>query len=171
MAGETARIPYEFLMDCTDSFKNHKDAGFSKFFGSIEIIEKKGKVFVKKQSNSSTDLVFFDIIEETGSFSFPFGNLEVRKNETSDFVEMGFNENWISVQSKLPLIIRNICIDDMVKTADGSEKKVADILADWHVQLEDRSLIPVVQELENSEQKIVCIAGAFMGYKDWIVKL
>ena len=55
--------------------------------------------------------------------------------------------------------------------ADGSEKKVSDILSDWHVRSEERALVPVIQILTEKSQRIQAVLGGFLGYKDWIVKL
>ena len=51
------------------------------------------------------------------------------------------------------------------------EKKVSDILSDWHVAPEKRCLLPVIQLLDEKAQRIKAILAGFLGYKDWIVKL
>lgn len=170
LAGEDSRIPFNFVMDFIAALNADKDSVFTKTYGNIEIETKKRKVLVKKHINSNTELSFFDIIEDNGKYSYPFGNLEVKK-AGNDSVEFLFNGCPVLLKSELPLIIRNVCMDDSVGTADGSDKKVADVLSDWHVETEKKRLIPVIQELTDAEQKIICIAGAFLGYKDWIIKL
>ena len=60
---------------------------------------------------------------------------------------------------------------DTILSADGSEKKVSDILSDWHVAPEKRCLLPVIQLLDEKAQRIKAILAGFLGYKDWIVKL
>ena len=59
---------------------------------------------------------------------------------------------------------------DEVQTADGGTKKLSDVFSDWHVPASKRQYIPVVQELKSPGQRIVCILGSPLGYKDWIVK-
>ena len=76
-----------------------------------------------------------------------------------------------SFKLKLPVIVRSVSLDDEIKSADGKMKKVSDILNDWKLSDLDRSLLPVFQVLESSEQSIIALAGSFLGYKDWIVKL
>ena len=56
-----------------------------------------------------------------------------------------------------------------VMSADNSEKKLSDVFSSWHVNEEDKKLIPIIQSV-NDEQRILCILGSFLGYKNWIVK-
>ena len=72
---------------------------------------------------------------------------------------------------ELPFCVRSIQMDDTTVCADGSEKKVADIMADWHIPTEKRALVPVIQILNDKSQRIKYIFAGFLGYKDWIVKL
>ena len=170
LTGEDARIPFSFLCDFLETLQEKPQGNFTKAFGNIKIIVKKGKVLVKKQNNSNTESDFFDIIEEKGDYSFPFGNLTVTQKE-DNATDLTFNGKSVSVSAKLPLIIRSVSMGDTVRTVEGGERKISDIFSDWHVEKEHRCLIPVVQELENSVQNIICIAGAFLGYKDWVIKL
>ncbi len=170
LAGESERIPHDFLKDvilCQAST-------FSKHFGSIEIMRKKNQLFIKKYSESNTDLVFSDIIEESGTFEFPFGYLLVSNyNEKNGkaYVSVKAGENSLAENIPLPFFVRSFRPGDTVLSADGSEKKVSDIYSDWHVPPEKRSLIPVIQILDENPQRIIAVLGSFLGYKDWIVKL
>ncbi|WP_022933204.1 tRNA lysidine(34) synthetase TilS [Treponema bryantii] len=169
-AGESERIPHQFLKDVILC----QAASFSKRFGSIEIRRKNNQLFIKKYSESNTDLVFSDIIEESGTFEFPFGNLLVfnyKEKNGKACVSVQAGENSLAENIPLPFFVRSFRPGDTILSADGSEKKVSDIYSDWHVPPEKRSLLPVIQMLDENPQSIKAILGGFLGYKDWIVKL
>ena len=171
-AGERARIPNQFIKDVLSAVL--QSDGFTKHFAGIDIILKKNRLFVKKHTEINTDLVFSDIIEKTGSFEFPFGNLDVfnyREQDGKKFVTVCAGESSIAENIALPFCIRNVRLGDMVLCADGSLKKVSDVFSDWHVAPEKKGLIPVIQLLNEKSQGIKAILGGFLGYKDWIVKL
>jgi len=177
LLGEASRIPRGFLKDVINSIVSDS---FTKRFGSIIIIRKKEALFVKKYNIDNTDYVFFDIINKSGDYEFPFGilsvyNIEENLNKTTASVRVtGFSDcELVSTADKisLPFCIRSVQMDDSSVCADGSEKKVTDILSDWHIPPETRSSVPVIQNLNDKSQQIVCIFAGFLGYKDWIVKL
>ena len=169
-AGETDRIPYNFLKDVISC----QNSSFKKRFGGIEIQRKNNQLFIKKYSESNTDFVFFDIIEESGTFEFPFGNLYVynyREQNGKGYVDVRAEESKPAENIPLPFCVRSSRPGDTVLSADGSEKKVSDIYSDWHLPPEKRSLVPVIQLLDENPQRIIAVFGGFSGYKDWIVKL
>ena len=151
--------------------------GISKSFATLGFWVKKNTLFIKNDYKIHTDLVFFDIIEETGLYDFPFGILEVNeernnlneKSSQKSKYTLRLNGESCAESFGLPFCIRSIQGSDEVMTASGSMKKISDILADWHVIPEHRALIPVLQLMDES-QTIKCIFGKFLGYKDWIVK-
>lgn len=145
LAGENSRIPYSFIKDVLRNPKGKKA------FGSVEIYPKKTCILVKKSVKTHTECVFSAIIEESGTYSFPFGELAVN-------------------QFELPCCVRSARLDDSVKSADGKSKKICDIFSDWHVPVDQRSMIPVVQKLKGPEQEIVAVLGSVLGFSDWIVK-
>ncbi|MBP5518997.1 MAG: tRNA lysidine(34) synthetase TilS [Treponema sp.] len=185
--GETSRIPNHFLSDVinclNDSFSNSSDSdfskslktlSFSKHFASVDIIIEKNNLFVKKHKQNNTDCVFFDIIEESGNFSFPFGNLNVfnlRESKGEKKVSVCISEISIADDISLPFCVRSVQPGDLILCADGSEKKVSDILSDWHIESEKKLLVPVIQLLGETNQPIKAVLARFLGYKDWIVKL
>ncbi len=172
-AGETSRIPHQFLKDVIFSICNAAD-DFSKRFSDIDIIKEKNHLFVKKHAENNTDFVFFDIIEKTGTFEFPFGTLDVfnyREQGKKRLVSVCAGEESLADGISLPFCVRNASSGDTVICADGSEKKVSDILSDWHVSSSKKSLVPVIQLLDEKAQRIKAVLGGFLGYKDWIVKL
>ena len=192
-AGETSRIPHQFLKDVigglapfdsaqgpgTSQALNHRFPAFTKHFGSIDITIEKNNLFVKKSSENNTDLFFSDIIEKTGTFEFPFGLLNVfdyREQDGKRLVSVCAGEGKSaeadnSFEVSLPFCVRSVSAGDTVLCADGSEKKVSDILSDWHVKACDKSLLPVIQLLDERSQRIKAVLAGFLGYKDWIVKL
>ena len=180
--GEKARIPNQFIKDvlCAVngmSHQNHSD-GFTKHFAGIDIVLKKNTLFIKKHSEINTDFVFSDIIEETGTFEFPFGDLVVfdyKEQNGKPFVSVRAGEpccqSSLAENIPLPFCVRNARLGDEVLCADGSLKKVSDIFSDWHVVPEKRTFIPVIQLLDEKDQRIKAVLACFLGYKDWIVKL
>ena len=172
-AGEVARIPNVFINEILES-----DCDFTKRFGSIEISRKNEQLFIKKYTESNTDFVFSDIIEDIGTFMFPFGILNVfdykeQNGKKTVSVSAGETdrESVVVENVSLPFYVRNYRTGDTVICADGSEKKIADIFSDWHVAPEKRTLIPVIQLLDEKSQRIKAVLAGFLGYKDWIVKL
>ena len=184
IAGETARIPNQFINDVLSTLKN-RDKGqcdcFTKLFAGVDIIFKKNNLFVKKHSECNTDFVFSDIIEKTGSFEFPFGFLDVynyREQNGKKLVSVRARERYEeSLKSEaaedvsLPFCVRNARLGDSVLCADGSLKKLSDIFSDWQAAPEKRRMIPVIQLMNEKSQEIKAIFGGFLGFKDWIVKL
>lgn len=197
MAGERSRISSIFIADLIGEIKKKNgcastDFGteFSKKYGNVQILYKKGFVFFKKALKNHTDLVFFDIIEKDGDYYFPFGCFSVRtdeintdfeekfceKSESSKYYEnvkknvsIYINDCFCCKGISLPFIVRSFKSCDLVRTSDGGEKKVTSVLSDWHVDEADKKMVPVVQSLQ-SKQPIICILAAFLGYKNWIVK-
>ncbi len=168
--GENSRIPYVFLIDLINEIKKsyEKNVNFSKKFGKITFFVKKNAVFLKKSFKKHTDLIFFDIIEDCGIFSFPFGILNVVKN-SQNVVSIFINDCFCCEEISLPFIVRSVYSGDSVLSADGTQKKLTDIFSAWHVNEEDKNLIPIIQSV-HGEQKILCVLGNFLGYKNWIVK-
>lgn len=165
LLGCSQRIPYDFLEDVLSCSKGEKQ------FDDIQIIFKKDVVLVKKVNKSHTDLNFSVIIEEDGFYHLPFGTVEVLKeNESSSKHSVSVNNKLSELKVSLPVCIRNLQCDDYIKTADGKLKKVNKVFSDWHVPSEKKELIPLIQELQTSNQELICILGSAVGFKDWVVK-
>ena len=154
-AGYDTRIPYVFLrdvcdsVDCADNYSRRK---VEKRFADLCFILDENCVTVKKSDEVQNEIVFSAIIEKSGFYDIPAGQV---------FVPDGI---------EFPVLLRCCKPGDEVLTADGGTKKLTDVFSDWHVPAQKRQYIPVVQELKTPEQKIVCILGSCLGYKDWIVK-
>ena len=154
-AGCDTRIPYVFLrdvcdsLDCADNYNRRK---VEKRFADLCFILDKNGVTVKKSDEVQNEIVFSAIIDKSGFYEIPAGQV---------FVPDGI---------EFPVLLRSCRPGDEVQTADGGTKKLSDVFSTWHVPALKRQYIPVVQELKNPEQKILCILGSCLGYKDWIVK-
>lgn len=172
ISGGKKRIPFVFLKDVIKTYVSKKDifqsGSVKKYFNDFCFCYEKNKIFVKKNVKLQTDLIFSDIIEESGCYFFPFGNLSVDRT-VSGFYNIVYNEEVVLKRVKLPLCIRNFRIDDEIKTKDGTFKKIADIFTDWHVDVKNRSMIPLVQNLMSEKQEIICILGCVCGFNNWIV--
>ena len=136
-------------LDCADNYNRRK---VEKRFADLCFILDKNGVTVKKSDEVQNEIVFSAIIEKSGFYEIPAGQV---------FVPDGI---------EFPVLLRSWRSGDEVQTADGGTKKLSDVFSTWHVPALKRQYIPVVQELKNPEQKILCILGSCLGYKDWIVK-
>lgn len=169
LLGCDKRIPYGFLKDVINSAqKNEVKKSFCKKFLDVEIRIQNENLFVKKADYSYTDVHFFAIIENEGKFDFPFGEIDVVRKD--DFGTIFINGKKIDSDFKFPFCIHNLRLDDEIENSEGKLKKIADIFSDWHVSEENKSLIPIIQELETEEQRNICISAEFLGYKNWIVR-
>ena len=154
------RIPYVFLRDICDCADNYieensekKGGGEAvKSFADLQFVLKRDGVLVKKTPQLQNEIVFSAIIEKSGIYEFPWGQV---------FVPEIF---------KFPVLLRSYHTDDMIETSEGGMKKVSDVISSWHVKENLRRYIPVVQALNEPEQRILCILGSCQGYKDWIVQ-
>ena len=154
-AGCDTRIPYVFLRDVCDSVDyadNNNKRKVEKRFANLCFILDENCVTVQKSDEVQNEIVFSAIIEKSGFYEIPAGQV---------FVPDGID---------FPVLLRCCRPGDEIRTADGGTKKLTDVFSDWHVPAQKRQYIPVVQELKTSEQEILCILGSCLGYKDWIVK-
>jgi tRNA(Ile)-lysidine synthase len=171
--GVSQRIPFAFLREVIACFESAAQTGFSgkilkKRFSDVEILLKKDIVLFEKAKKSNTDLVFFDIIEETGEYDFPFGKVEVFRKENTLY-QLRINGLVMEHCFSLPVCIQNAQPGDCIQSSDGSMRKLSDIYSDWHVPAELRPMIPILLELKQNEFVPTCIFGKISGFKDWIV--
>ena len=167
ICGETKRIPDLFLNDVINSL-NTSDKDLSKFYDEVEIENKKDILFVKKYTKKDTDLVFFDIIEDNGTYLFPFGKLTVTFDHGHMFASINGCE--VVLKCTYPIVVRSFRQGDEIRNSEGNMKKLSDIFSDWHVDVLERKLIPVVYNVNEGSSEIKGILASFLGYKDWIVK-
>ena len=115
--------------------------------------------------------LFFVIIKEDGRFTLPFGEVIVKQEESNIIADFNGMDNSIRLQNlSFPLCIRSRQPDDYVLTGQNDYKSVSDILSDWHVIVEDKQRIPVVQSLHEMDQSLIAVLGSLIGYKDWILR-
>lgn len=164
------RIPFSKIFSFMDLLFSSEE--FKMRFSNIVASVDKNRVIFKKfsteQKDVATESSFFAIIEKTGEFSFPFGSLNVSSGKNGKFV-LEFKGCRIEDQS-LPVLVRSRALDDRICSAEGNQKKVSDILSDWNVPADKRQLIPLVQSIAESGQKIKALVGSVSGYKNWIVR-
>lgn len=184
LAGVSQRIPYNFLNDVVNAFESSKnkwesEKGFveiktvGKCFSDVKILYKKDVVLFEKCKKNNTDLYFFDIIEQEGSYDFPFGKVEVifeKKDDEKNLYCIKINGDKINHSFLLPVCIKNMQLNEEIKNASGGFRKIADIYSDWHVTKEMKSIIPIISEIEDNQFVNTCIFGSIFGYKNWIVQ-
>lgn len=186
-AGKTLRSPVHSAeksagnVECSVSHSDGKSACFSGCSSSGDSFEISmgeisfgfdGKtVYFKKPETIATESSFFAIIEEQGTFDFPFGSLSVKENVSGGFsLEFSGGFPGFSIESEnLPVLVRSRQKEDRILSSGGTFKNVSDILSDWHVPSPLKDVIPLVQELSSPEKKITALLGIVKGYKNWIV--
>ena len=105
--------------------------------------------------------------------SFSAGEVFVNlaENKKSAKVRFSSEKDEFSLDNvPVPFCIRSRQQDDFVRAANGGKKSLSDILSDWHVSVELKNSVPVVQELFTKDQEIVAVLGSLLGFKNWIVK-
>lgn len=161
-----ARISFILVNRFIESIQTDKITGEYEC-SELCLLFNKQSVYIKTRENIATDLTFFAIIDKCGSFDFPFGVIQVFQSNDSFCIQF---EDFLLQKIKLPICIRNRQFDDKIKMIDNQLKSVSDILSDYHVPVELKNRIPVVQELFSKKQEIIGIIGSVYGYKNWIVR-
>lgn len=164
---EAGRIPFSFLKEVCQAVKSGNF--ISKIYKNTLISFKNKALKIKKSAKIQTDFVFSVIIEEEGRYALHFGELDVVKNAAGGF-SLSFEGKVILPSCQLPLCLRSSLFDDQILCADGGMKKVSDVLAQWHFPESERGKIPVIQDLSDRNQQIICILGQVFGFDNWIVK-
>lgn len=158
-----SRVPFNYLKNILDSFERE-----SKFLIGDLIIEITNDfIFIKKNKIIATENGFFAIIEESGSYDFPFGTVTVESFENKAKVCF---DSVIVDNISFPFVIRTRQLGDCIETANGDYKDVADVFSSWHIGTSYKDKIPLVQELETAEQNIIAIVGSVYNFKNWIVR-
>lgn len=170
LLGCNCRIPFSFVLDFEQKvMKCERSKEISVSISDFVLEYKDGKINVKKSSKIATESGFFAIIEEKGSFSFPFGTVTVCQK--GKFAEIIFENSSATVKNiPFPFCIRSRQFGDFVKNSTGGKKSVSDIFSDWHIESELKNSVPLIQELVSDEQNILAVVGSIFGFKDWIVK-
>ena len=125
-------------------------------------------IFIEKGQNLATESGFLVIIERLGSYRL--GAMEVLAGQGDGGIVLSNAHSSVTIpRLQLPFMLRSRQPGDLIKAADGSERPVAKILDDWKCR-QKKDAVPLVQELSSGSQRLVCIWGRAVGFKDWIVK-
>lgn len=175
------RIPYETVRKICFwpekyaelvAFSNNE--GFKFTASGLDFLIRNGNLFIKLHENKATETFFFDIIESAGVYPQMTGILSVFQNdpEHKELCEICFEGKDCEALSysgiKLPFCFRSRMSGDSVITKDGRMKSLSDVLSDWKVPVEIKSLIPVIQNL-NGNNDISLVWGSVFGFPDWKV--
>lgn len=174
LCGVEKRIPQKIIKEISSwTEANHLE------FCGIEVAVVEKRIFVKKRQNMATESGFFAIIEKSGSYHFSFGTLIVeeysgleKNRKQGAKITFCFDSERVFELSEimLPFCFRSRQLEDCVETSTGSNKSVSDILSSWHVPVEEKNRIPIVEECTKNGMKIKCIWGSVFGFDNWIVK-
>lgn len=172
------RIPFLFVKEFMETVENAGFSGLSKnrikkSAGNFLFCFDGKKIEIKKNELLATESSFFVIIDKELQFSFSAGEVFVNlaENKKSAKVRFSSEKDEFSLDNvPVPFCIRSRQQDDFVRAANGGKKSLSDILSDWHVSVELKNSVPVVQELFTKDQEIVAVLGSLLGFKNWIVK-
>lgn len=172
--GVNKRIPFSFLNEFITVYQkkqNEKNGDFEVQFDEFNVSYNTSTISIKKSKILATESSFFVIIKEDGRFTLPFGEVIVKQEESNIIADFKGLDNSIRLQNlSFPLCIRSRQPDDYVLTGQNDYKSVSDILSDWHVIVEDKQRIPIVQSLHETDQSLIAVLGSLIGYKDWILR-
>ncbi len=172
------RIPFLFVKEFLEAIENSGNSGFSKncvkkTAGNLLFSFDGKKIEIKKKGLIATESSFFVIIDKDMQFSFAAGEVFVKLAENKKSAKISFfsEKDEVSLENvPVPFCVRSRQPDDFVRAADGGKKSLSDILSDWHVSVDLKNSVPVVQELSGKNQEIVAVLGSLLGFKNWIVK-
>ena len=140
----------------------------------LRIYSKDSRIFFEKDENSTTQRGFFAIIEKVGNFKVGSWFLSVKENDSTIhllLIEEGVGDSYSCEieRLKFPFAFRTYQPNDCIKTADCRYRGLVKVFSDWKCSaLKDK--IPLIQELDTSDQELVAILAAPLGFKNWIVK-
>ena len=164
------RIPYSLIESAEKELAGRAES-FSVSAAGISVSFSRSYISVEKQKNLATELCFFVIIEKIGVYELPFGTVSVSSCDGAITLRFGNGADALALCGmRLPLCIRSRQQADAVRTTTGQLRSVSGIFSDWRVPSGVRLRIPIVQNIADTEQDIVCIAGSVLGFPDWIVR-
>lgn len=172
------RIPFLFVKEFLEAVETFEiSSGFKncvkKSAGNLLFCFDGEKIEIKKDELLATESSFFVIIDKDMHFSFLAGDVFVKLAENKKSAKVCFsseNDEFSLENVPVPFCVRSRQQDDFVRSADGGKKSLSDILSDWHVSVELKNSVPVVQELFTKNQEIIAVLGSLLGFKNWIVK-
>lgn len=172
------RIPFLFVKEFLEAVDNAAVLGLSKncvkkIAGNLLFCFDGKKIEIKKNGLLATESSFFVIIDKDMQFSAGAFDVfvELSENRKSAKISFSSEKDEVSLENVLvPFCVRSRQQDDFVRSADGGKKSLSDVLSDWHVSVEFKNSVPVVQELFTKNQEIIAVLGSPLGFKNWIVK-
>lgn len=172
------RIPFLFVkefLDAVDAFCSNScgKKSVKKIAAGLLFSFDGKKIEIKKNELLATESSFFVIIDSEMQFSVSGFEVFVKLDAAGDTAKIRFcseNNEVLLENLKIPFCVRSRQQDDWVRAADGGKKSLSDVLSDWHVSVELKNSVPVVQELSGKNQEIVAVLGSLLGFKNWIVK-
>ncbi len=178
VGGNSGRIPFLFVMDFLGAMENAGSSGLSKncvkkSAGNLLFCFDGKKIEIKKNQLLATDSSFFVIIDRDIQFSAGSCDVFVRLAGDKKSAKISFSseKDEVSLENvPVPFCVRSRQQDDFVRSADGGKKSLSDVLSDWHVSVDFKKSVPVVQELFTKNQEIIAVLGSPLGFKNWIVK-
>ncbi|MBP5283173.1 MAG: tRNA lysidine(34) synthetase TilS [Treponema sp.] len=158
------RLPYRIVEEII-SWKKSPDSQ-KVFCNEFCFCLENKSFFIKKNKNQKTETSFFAIIERESSIVLEEADLNIRADSDGMlFIENTVNGRRFEMNVRFPLVVRSPASYDVIADKDGSPRSVLKILKNWHVSMQQRSLIPVVEE----GHSVTALAGSLAGFPDWIV--
>lgn len=172
------RVPFLFVKEFLEAVENAGISEFSKncvkkSAGNLLFCFDGKKIEIKKNSLIATESSFFVIIDKDMQFTFANGEAFVKLAEEKKSAKISFfsEKDEVSLENvPVPFCVRSRQPDDFVRSATGGKKSLSDILSDWHISVDLKNSVPVVQELFTKNQEIIAVLGSLLGFKNWIVK-
>ncbi len=121
--------------------------------------------------NNFDDCVFIKVVEKDEIVSIPTGELKTEKTENGIVFCLNNGEKEFCIKGlTYPFLIRSVQPLDKILSAQKAMRDVSKIIANCAIKEAEKWKVPLVQELQSVEQKIVAIFGCALGKSDWIVK-
>lgn len=169
-----ARLPHNFfdaLCNASHSrnvFKTNAKNIFARIENEKIILEKKTRASFREAKKIENE--FCILVEKSEIVDLPIGNVSVKKIRETILLELKNTNEKIEIENfSFPFFIRTKKLGDKIEMKSGELKNVSDIFSNWKVSLEERKVLPLIQEV-SGEKKIRAIWGSVFGYANWIVK-
>ena len=121
--------------------------------------------------NNFDDCVFIKVVEKDEIVSIPTGELKTEKTENGIVFCLNNGEKEFCIKGlAYPFLMRSVQPLDKILSAQKAMRDVSKIIANCAIKEAEKWKVPLVQELQSVEQKIVAIFGCALGKSDWIVK-
>ena len=169
--GENNRVPYKIV----DSICKWADEDFQKKkieFSAITVFIWNNFLCADIIRNNFDDCVFIKVVENDEIVRIPTGEIKTTKSDKGIvFCIDGDEEKREILIEKLhyPFLLRSVQSSDKILSFEKSMRDVSKILANFAIKDVDKWKVPLVQELQTSEQNIIAIFGCVLEKDNWIV--